>query len=171
MEALKAILTRRSVRRFSDKPVSQENLETILRAAMAAPSATNEQPWHFLVITDRPLICKITEIHQHAAMCYQASAAIIPCINLAEKEYRDFWVEDMSAATQNILLAVRALDMAAVWVGIYPNEGRVNEFRKLFKLPPSVIPFALIPIGHSDVVQKEELDRFKKERIHWHKWE
>lgn len=171
MEALKAIMTRRSVRRFnSQQNIKEEDVEKILHAAMSAPSATNQQPWHFVVIDDRALLDKVVAVHPNAQMCKQAPLAIMLCIDAAQEKYRDFWVQDMAAATQNILLAVRDLGLGAVWVGIYPNDERVQKFKNLFGLPESIIPFAIIPIGHTDVKQEEAPERFKQERVHRNKW-
>jgi nitroreductase len=170
MDALKAIMTRRSVRRFNSAPVSEEVLETILQAGMSAPSAVNQQPWHFVVINDRSLLDKIPTVHEYAAMCRQAAAAIILCMDAAQETYRENWVQDMSAAAENILLAVRALGLGAVWVGVYPEQVRMQGIKKLLNLPDSVTPFALIPLGHTDVPQCEIKERYKKERIHHNKW-
>lgn len=170
MNALETIFTRRSVRKFNNKEISQENIETLLKAAMSAPSARNEQPWQFLVITDRKILDKIPTVHEYAQMCLQAHAAIITCADLSTYKYDDtFWVQDMAAATQNILLAARALELGAVWTGVYPNEQRINAVSKLFELPPKLIPFSIIPIGHTDVLQKEA-DRFQNDKIHYNKW-
>lgn len=170
MEALKAILTRRSVRSFTSQIIDDSTIETILQAAMSAPSAVNEQPWHFLVIRDRKILDKIPEVHQHSMMCMQAPLAIVPCIDTAQEKYRDYWVQDMAAATQNILLAVRALGLGAVWLGVYPNKERNHGLRKLFNLPESVIPFCIIPIGATTAQQTEAPERFNKDRIHFDRW-
>lgn len=171
MDALKAIMTRRSARKFDiKKPIPKDVVEKILHAAMSAPSAVNEQPWHFLVIDDRNLLDKIPTAHPHAAMCLEAPLAIILCIDTAQEKYRDFWVQDMAAATQNILLASRDLELGAVWTGVYPNDERIQAVQKLFVLPSTVIPFAIIPIGYTDVAQREAPERIKKERIHHNKW-
>lgn len=170
MDALNVILTRRSVRKFTAQPVSDESIESILRAAMSAPSATNEQPWQFLVINQRGLLDKILTVHPYAAMCAEAAAAIIPCVDFTSEKYKDFWPQDMSAATQNILLAARALGLGAVWVGVYPNNERILGIQQLFNLPEQVTPFSIIPIGYSNVPQVEAKERFKKERIHYNEW-
>lgn len=170
MEALKAILSRRSVRSFTSQIVDDSMIENILQAAMSAPSAANEQPWHFLVIKNRKILDKIPEVHPHSMMCAQAPLAIVPCVDTAQEKYRDFWVQDMAAATENILLAVRALNLGAVWLGCYPNKDRNQGLRKLFGLPESVIPFCIIPIGHTTAHQTEVLERYKKERIHQDQW-
>ena len=170
METLDAIFTRRSVRRFSDQPVSPETVDTLLKAAMSAPSARNTQPWHFMVIDKRELLDQIAAIHPYAKMCLQAQLAIIPCTDLnLDKAAEGYWVEDISAAVQNILLAVRDQGMGAVWLGVYPNEERISEIRKLFALPYNIVPFNIIPIGYTDMSQ-EKVDRYKAERVHHNEW-
>lgn len=174
MDAIKTIMTRRSVRKFKSQPIPEDIVEKILHAAMSAPSATNEQPWQFLLIDDKTLLEKITTVHQNALMCKQAPLVILLCVDMNKEKYRDFWVQDMSAATQNILLAARACELGAVWVGIYPNDERVKKFRELFKMPESVTPFAIIPIGYTDVPQEEAPERFDakkmQERVHKNSW-
>ncbi len=171
MDALEVIFTRRSARRFSAQKVSDEDIETLLKAAMNAPSARNEQPWHFLVVTERELLDKLAVVHPHAKMCIQAQAAIIPCVNPSSyTNDAPYWVQDLSAATENILLAARALNLGAVWVGVYPREGRIKDLQELFNLPQGIIPFCIIPIGYTDVKQ-EAVDRYQKDRVRYNKWD
>jgi nitroreductase len=170
MDALKVILTRRSVRKFTPQSVPEDVINNILNAAMSAPSAANEQPWQFLVINNRKLLDSIVMAHPHALMCQQAPAAILVCIDTSKEKYREFWVQDLSAATQNILLAIRTLGLGGVWLGIYPTKERVQAIKSLFELPESVIPFSLVPFGYTDAAQQEVRERFKKERIHMNKW-
>jgi nitroreductase len=170
MDLLDAIFTRRSVRRFDSKEVSAQDIEVMLQAAMSAPSAHNEQPWQFLVITERELLDQISKVHPYAKMCLETPLAIIPCIDLSSHENSDgFWVQDMSAATQNILLTARSLGLGAVWLGVYPNEKIVRAIKKLFQLPEKVMPLNIIPIGHTDVVQSK-VDRFDAKKVHYNKW-
>ena len=169
METLETINTRRSIRRFSDKKVSEEMIDTLLRAAMQAPSAHNEQPWHFLVITDRQILDKIPTIHPYSQMCSQVSLAIVPCLDPTLKKIEGFWIQDLAAAVQNILLAVRDVGLGAVWVGVYPNEIITEKVKTLLNLPESIIPFNIIPIGYTDTEQ-EYVDRYQKDRIHYNQW-
>jgi nitroreductase len=170
MDALKLLLTRRSVRKFTQQPITDDIIDNIMHAAMSAPSAANEQPWHFLVVDDRKILDKISSVHPHALMCQQAPAAIIVCIDTTQEKYHEFWPQDLAATTQNILLAIHALGLGAVWVGVYPNKERMEAIQKLFDLPEGVIPFNLIPFGYSDVAQLEAKERYKKDRIHKNKW-
>jgi len=169
MEAIEAIHTRRSIRRYTDKKISEEIIREILKAAMQAPSAGNQQPWQFVVIDDRNLLEKIPSIHPHAQMAREAQLAVLVCGDLGLESIKGYWVQDCSAATQNLLLAAHALGLGAVWCGVYPREERVEEFRKLLELPKNIVPFALVPIGYPGE-KKEREERFKVERVHRNKW-
>jgi len=166
---MKSILTRRSIRRFTSQPVSDEIIQDLLRAAMSAPSAGNEQPWEFVVITDRKILDEIPKVHPYAQMCREASAAILVCCDVTRETHQGFWVQDCSAATENILIAVNDKGLGAVWVGVYPREDRVEGLRKLVKLPAYIIPFALIPVGYP-AETKPPSGRFDPARIHRNKW-
>ena len=148
METLDAILTRRSIRRYTQEPVPETVIAEILRAAMSAPSAGNQQPWQFVVIADRRLRHEIPTFHPYAQMLREAPVAIVVCGDLRLESYRGYWIQDCSAATQNLLLAAHAKGLGAVWVGIYPKEDRVARLQQLLGLPAEVIPLAVVPIGH-----------------------
>ncbi len=170
MDALECIFTRRSIRRFKDdKPVEDEKLDQIIEAGMNAPSAMNEQPWEFLVLKDKKHLEKITEISKYASMSKYAGAGILVCGNMDHKKFYDYWVQDLSACVQNMLLAIRALELGGVWTGVYPQEKVMNGFKKLFKLPENIVPFAFIVLGYPDREQ-ERVDRFDKSRVHVGKW-
>ncbi|HBX43835.1 MAG TPA: nitroreductase family protein [Deltaproteobacteria bacterium] len=170
METMEAILTRRSIRRYTGERVPNPVIEEILRAAMQAPSAGNEQPWHFVVITDRATLREVPRFHPHANMVPDAPVAVLVCGDLSREKHEGFWVQDCSAATQNILLAAHAKGLGAVWVGIHPREDRVFGFRKLLELPDHVVPLALVPIGFPEARKPEE-ERFDRSRIHSERWE
>lgn len=171
-QVIHGIMNRKSIRQFSGDAVSREDLDTILRAGMAAPSAMNYQPWMFLVIDNRELMDKIAEVHPYAKMLKTAGAAIIVC---ADKErfikppMTDFWVQDCSAVTQNILLAVEDLGLGAVWCGVYANPALADQFKSYLDLPENIIPFSLIPIGHP-VGEHHARDKYDASRIHWNQW-
>lgn len=169
MDAIEALNTRRSIRKYNEGKISEDTINKILEAGMEAPSAINEQPWHFIVITDKEILNKIPEIHPHALMARQATIGIIVCCDLSLEKSNGFWVQDCSAATQNILLAVHALGLGAVWTGVYPNKERVNGFKEFFNLADNIIPFAFIPVG-LPAEESCKAERFKKERIHYNKW-
>ena len=163
------ILTRRSIRKFTDKPVTEEQIESILRAAMASPSGYNLQSWEFLVIKDRKILNQVNEIHPYAKMALESPVAIVVCCDTSEEKRKDFWIQDCSAASQNILLAAHALGLGAVWCGIYPIEELIKAFQKLLKMPSDVYPVNIIPIGHP-AEEKEPSERYNEEKIHIDKW-
>jgi len=169
MELFEAIRTRRSIRRFSDKPVPPEHIEKILDAAMMAPSAGNGQPWQFVVVTDRALLEKIPQIQPNGEMSREAAAGILICGDTSLEKYPGNWVADCAAATQNILLAVHALGLGGVWTGVYPGGERCQAFRDFFGLPQHVIPLAFVPIGYP-AESKEHENRYQSARVHRDRW-
>lgn len=170
MEAMDALCSRRSVRKYSEKTVPEESLREILEAAMSAPSAGNQQPWHFIVINDRKLLDLIPEFHPHSLMCREAQLAVLVCGDPSLEKHVGYWVQDCSAATENLLLSIHALGLGGVWVGVYPREERVRGFRKLLNMPEHVVPFALIPIGHPAEQKPPRPDRYNQARIHTNTW-
>jgi len=169
MDAITCIHTRRSIRKFEKRAVGDDLIKQVLEAGMMAPSAGNQQPWQFLVITDQALLDRIPDVHPYAGMAPEAAFAVLVCGDLTLEKLRGFWVQDCSAAVQNMLLAAHALGLGGVWTGIYPNEDRVNGFRRLFRLPEHVVPLALLPFG-SPAQTSGKVDRFKPERVHTNKW-
>lgn len=169
MDAIQAIKTRRSIREYTDKPVSDKLVKVLLEAAMCAPSAGNEQPWHFIVIRDRWILDEITRIHPYAIMVKKASLAVLVCGDIRLEKHKGFWVQDCAAATENMLIAANAKGLGAVWLGIYPRKERVEGIQNLLKLPKQVIPFALIPLGYP-VTRLLGSERFDESRIHENRW-
>lgn len=169
MDCLEAIRTRRSIRAFTREKVPEKHIKTIIEAGMYAPSAGNQQPWQFVVITDKSILSKVPDIHPYATMVPEASAAILVCGDTNLEKFKGYWVQDCAAAVQNMLLAVHALGLGAVWTGVYPRHERVQGFQKLCKVPDHVVPLALVPIGYP--AQKPGIaQRFKEERIHSNTW-
>ncbi|MBD3221542.1 nitroreductase family protein [bacterium] len=169
MEALEAIFTRRSIRRFTDQPVGDQHIETLLRAGMAAPSAGNQQAWEFVVIDDPQLLQAIPTVHPYAQMCAEAPLTLVVCAEPAREKYNGFWVQDCSASTQNILLAAHALGLGAVWLGIAPNGERAQQVAELLQLPQGIEPLALIAVGHPSETKEPE-DRFDPDKTHHNRW-
>lgn len=168
---LENIHSRKSVRQFTSDPVSEKQVETLLRAAMAAPTAVNYQPWRFVVVTERAELDEISEILPYAKMLKQAPLAIIVCgettwMGGGENPY---WQQDCAAATENLLLAVEALGLGAVWTGVYPNEDLYPKLHDYLNLPSNVQPFCCIPVGHP-AGKTEPKDKWKPENIHYRKW-
>ncbi|MCX8032984.1 MAG: nitroreductase family protein [Thermoleophilia bacterium] len=167
---MEAIFTRRSVRKYSEDPVPDELVIKILRAAMAAPSAGNQQPWQFVVVRRRDLLEEMAQVSPYAGMTREAALAIVVCGDLAREERKGFWVQDCAAATQNLLLAAHALGLGAVWCGLYPREERVEKTRAVLGIPGQVVPFALVPIGYP-AETPEPVDRYDSSRVHIDCWE
>jgi nitroreductase len=167
--SLEFILSRRSIRKYTAVPVMERDVDDLLRAAMAAPSAGNQQPWHFIVITERELLEAISGFHPYAGMTAEAPLAILACGEPALEKHPGNWMLDLSAAVENLLLAAHAKGLGAVWVGIYPVEERIRQMRELLGVPSHVVPFALIPIGHP-AESKPPGGRFNVHRIHRNRW-
>jgi nitroreductase len=169
MDTIEAIHGRRSIRKYSDQPVSEQLVHQILSAAMAAPSASNQQPWQFVIIDDRSILDRIPKLNPAAGALRQAPLAIVVCGDLRQEKAKGFWVQDCSAAIQNLLVAAYAKGLGTVWMGLYPLEIRVTEMCELLKLPKEVIPLAVIAVGYP-AEQKQPVDRFDASRIHRNRW-
>jgi nitroreductase len=169
MDAFETVLTRRSVRRYKKEPVSDELVRKLLDAGMNAPSAGNQQPWHFVVMTDRELLDEVPKFHPYSRMLLDAPLAILVCGDLSLEKHKGFWIQDVSAATENILIAAHALGLGAVWLGIHPISEREVGMRKLLSLDAGVIPLALISIGYP-AETKDTKSRFNEARVHRNRW-
>jgi nitroreductase/flavin reductase (DIM6/NTAB) family NADH-FMN oxidoreductase RutF len=164
---INTILTRTSVRSYLNKTVEKEKIEQLLRAGMAAPSAVNRQPWHFIVVTDKKMLAAIADATPNAGMAAQAPLAILVCgdMNKAlDGGARDFWIQDASAATENILIAAHALGLGAVWTGTYPSQDRCAKIEKLMKMPQNIVPLNTIVIGYP-AESPQPKDKWKTENI------
>jgi nitroreductase len=172
-ECLKMVYTRRSVRSYSRREIEDKEMEKILKAAIQAPSAGNEQPWHFIVVRDKENLRELAKIHPYGKMLGHASAAIAVCADLKLSRYHHpMWIQDCSAATQNILIAARILGIGSVWLGVYPREERMEPLAKFFGLPEDVVVFSLVSLGYPSSIDAfyEAQDRDKPERIHRERW-
>lgn len=161
------ILNRTSVRSYEDRAVESEKVEKLLRAGMAAPTAANKQPWHFIVVTDKNQLKKLSEANPNAGMAAKAPLAIVVCGDIdkaLEGDGREFWIQDCSAATENILLAATGMGLGAVWTGTYPSKERCAAVAEALKLPESLIPLNTIVIGYPDT-EPTPKDKWKKENI------
>jgi len=166
---MNSILNRRSIRKYTKQEISNEFIEKLLRAAMAAPSAGNEQPWHFVVIRDKEIMYQIPKFHPYSQMLNSANCAIVVCGDLNLETNKGFWVQDCSAASENILIEATELGLGSVWVGVYPDMVRVNPLKALLDLPDNIIPLSIIALGHP-TDSKAPVDRFNPTRIHQDKW-
>ena len=169
--AIENIMTRTSIRQYKDQPVEQEKIDIMLKAAMAAPTAVNLQPWHFIVINDKNTIKLLsgqqpTNAPLMIAVCGDTDKTTMPDGN---GKLPDFWVQDVSAATENLLLAAHAQGLGAVWTGVYPVMERVAEVANVLNCPNNIIPLAVVRIGYPDE-SPEPKDKFKQENISYNKF-
>ena len=169
MDALTAIHTRRSIRQYEDKPIPADLVTEILKAAMLAPSARNQQSWEFIAISDAEIRTKIPKICPFAEMVAAAPLAILVCGNLKVETSQGYWIIDCSAATQNLLLAAHALGLGGVWTGVFPREERMDGLTELLDLPEYILPHSLVVLGYP-AEQPEQPDRFNPEKIHHNGW-
>ena len=169
MEVIQAILTRRSVRQFQDRPVPEDLVEKLLRAAMSAPSARNSQPWQFVVLTHRPLLRQAATVNPYAEMAARAPLAILICADTRLEKSPGFWPVDCAAAAENMLLAAHGLELGAVWTGVWPRAERMDGFRRLLRLPEAVIAHSMIVVGYP-AEQPAAEDRYRADRVHQNAW-
>lgn len=167
---MQEIFDRRSVRNFITQPVTDDQVTTLLKAAMAAPSAGNEQPWEFIVVRNRERLEQITQVHAYSQMLKDAPVAIVVCADPRRAKYPDdYWIQDCAAATENILLAAVSLGLGSCWLGIYPQPERVEALQRIFAMPAQVLPFAVVALG-VPAQQPRPSERFKGERVHVEVW-
>lgn len=148
MNALEAILSRCTVRNYSDKSVSSELIDKIVQAGTSAPSAYNRQPWAFFVVKNKKILEEISQFDPYASMARKASFGILVCADLTLEDTEGFWVQDCSAAIQNMSIAATSLGLGSAWTTIYPFKEMILSFKRLFDLPEHLIPVAFIPVGY-----------------------
>jgi nitroreductase len=156
------IKRRRSIRRYTSDPVSEEHVRQLLEAAMSAPSGRAIDPWHFIVVRDAATRQKLAATHTFSDMCSRSPVVIAVC---GDEHLSDHWISDDAAAAENILLAATALGLGAVWVGIYPRAEREAYVHEVLDVPSHIRILCLIPVGHPDE-QKPPRTRFNAERVH-----
>lgn len=168
---LENIHNRKSVRRYTSEPVSEEQVQILLKAAMAAPSAVNYQPWRFVVVTEREELDAMAEFLPFAGMLRQAPLAVVVCGETTwfEGKENPYWQQDCSAAVQNLLLAAEAIGLGAVWTGVYPDPERSSRLSSFLNLPGNVQPLCAVPVGHPAGDEKPK-DKWKPENVHYGKW-
>jgi nitroreductase len=169
--AIENIMTRTSIRQFKAQPVEQDKVDILLKAAMAAPSALNLQPWHFIVINDKETIALLsgkqpTSAPLMIAVCGDTDKTMLPD---GSTKLPDFWVEDVSAATENLLLAAHALGLGAVWTGVYPAMDRTAEVANVLNCPQNIVPLAVVRVGYPDE-SPEPKNKYKEENISYNKF-
>ena len=169
---LETIMTRTSIRQYTDQPVEKEKIEAMLRAGMAAPTAVNAQPWHFVVVSDKAKLGELAAANPRAGMLKSAPLAIVVCGDMSkamEGKGRQFWIQDCSAATENILLAGHAQGLGAVWTALYPMEERIQPVSEALKLPDTLIPLCTVVIGYP-AEQPEPKDKWKPENVSYNEY-
>lgn len=170
MELIDRIYKRRSIRKYMDKEVDKEIIEEILKAAMAAPTACNNQPWEFIAITDRFIIKKLRENLIFGN--YNAPIAIVVCGNmkLAKGGYKNHWEQDCSAAMQNILLSATSLGVGSIWIGVHPIPSLIKPVRDILDIPDYVIPLGIAYVRYPNE-EKEPRTQYNEKRIYWEKYD
>ena len=167
MNTVETIAARRSIRKFTGEPVSEEQIKMLISAGMNAPSARNTQPWHFMIIKNRDTINKMIEICPNGTLMKGADTAVLVLGDLNDTD--EYFVIDCSAAVQNMLLAAHEKGLGACWIGVYPREPRTQGIKDLFQLPEHIVPHSLIAIGHP-AETKEPNNNYREERVHIEKW-
>ena len=171
-ETITNIMNRRSIRRYKDTLIDRDTIEVLLKAGMAAPSAHNNQPWELMVITDRGILDNLAEEHPYAKMMRQAPVCVIVCGNrerFSGGDEDDFWVQDGSAVTENILVAAQSLGLGTVWCGVTPRSVLVELVSRIAGIPEGIVPLGLIAVGYPDDDPPVK-DKWIPERVHWNKW-
>lgn len=165
------IMTRTSIRKFTNQPIGADTLTSLVKAGMAAPTAVNKQPWSFIVVTEREVLDSLMNVHPYSNLA-TATAAIVVCGEM-EKALdgfgRDYWIQDCSAATENILLAAHAYGLGAVWCGVYPNPNVVPGVKRVLSIPGAVTPLSLITLGHP-ADNPAPKDKWNPENVHYQKY-
>lgn len=171
MSIFEAILQRHSVRAYTSEPVSKEDVERLLRLAMQAPSAVNEQPWEFIVIRDKSLLDQVGSINHWASFASKAPVAILLCLNEKKEKEKGMGIIDMGACAENLMLAATGMGLGSVFTGIYPHKDRMDGFANLCQLPEYVQPIGLIILGYPAIKDHTPVDRFNADAVHYNIWD
>lgn len=171
-DALSVIHNRKSVRKYTDKPVEKETMHVLIKAAMAACTSADKRPWSFIGITEKSKLFGLSNALKYGKMLKDAGAAIAVC-GIPQPAMPDlaneFWVQDCAAATQNILLAAEAIQLGAVWIGIYPMTDRILFVRQILQIPEDVFPFSIVSLGYPCGIEKPK-NKYDESKIHWNQW-
>lgn len=169
MNALDAIFSRRSIRKYTKENITEDQIKILIKAAMAAPSAVGNKDWAFIVIRDKEVLYEI-KCNQdgNADMLEYAPLAIVVCGNM-ELARGDFWIQDCSAAAENILIAATSLGIGSVWLGTYPRMNRVEGLRNILNIPSHIIPLAVIALGYPDE-DKPKRNIYEPEKVYYDSW-
>ncbi len=161
------IFARRSIRKYLDRPVEENDLQTLLEAGMAAPSSRNLRPWHMVLVTDRSILDRLAEAHPYGKMLFEAPAAIAVCADVEISP--DFWIQDCAAGTENILVAAAGLGLGTVWLGCHPREDRVSAIKSILGIPEGIGVLSLIAVGYPGE-KKEPRTQYDESRVHREGW-
>ncbi|MGL5347721.1 MAG: nitroreductase family protein [Peptostreptococcaceae bacterium] len=165
---MEAIFKRRSIRKYTDDKVEQEKIEKLLRAAMQAPSAGNQQPWEFIVLQDKEKLVKLSHMSKYSKLIADAPLAFILLGNEDRMRYPENWEQDMGAATQNLLLEAVELDLGAVWMSAAPLDDRMNYIKNMFNLEDKLKPYCVVTVGYPAKGQENKfIDRYDESRVHY----
>lgn len=169
MKIQEALLNRRSIRKYKDQKISEEDINRILKAAMYAPSAMNLQAWHFVVIDNKEILVETVKSIPYAEMLNQSSVAILVCGDSSVEKNESWLLQNCSAAIQNILLSAYGLGIGSCWIAIHGMDDVYKNIKAQFKLPEHIVPVSVISLGYPDEDLKAE-ERFKEEKIHYNNW-
>lgn len=169
MEFTETLMARRSIRKFTSEPVSDEQVELVLRAAMAAPSAGNEQPWRFVVVRDRATLDALSVATPYARPLASAPVGIVVCADMTVLRYTGFWVLDCAAAIENMLLAATSLGLGSLWMGVYPEERLVEPVGLVMPTPDDIVVHSMVALGHAESIPQAP-DRFEPAYVHHESW-
>jgi len=164
------ILRRRSIRRFEETPVENDKINLLLKAAMAAPSAMNRKPWEFIVVTEETKLSRIRKSLLFGR--YKAPVAIVVCGDtggLTLKKVKEFWVQDCSAATENLLIAAANIGLGAVWLAVHPFRGAVKRISDIVELDSKIVPLCVIYVGYP-AEERESRTQYDENKVHWDKF-
>lgn len=171
MDALEAIFKRRSIRSFKDIELENERIIPLLKAGTSAPTAVNAQPWEFVVVTEKAILKQLREKLVFAR--YEAPCSIVVCGNMKlalKGQEKDLWIEDCSAATENMLIAATSIGLGSLWIGIYPVASRMSTVRRILNMPEEVIPLNMVYFGYPNEI-KEGRTRYDEKHIYWQTYE
>ncbi len=169
MDTFDALFTRRSIRHFTKDPVAPDARRLLVRAALQAPSAADARPWHLVEIDERGVLDALGTAMEGCEMLREATYGLLVCGDPSLEKIPGFWVQDCSAATENVLLAVTALGLGGVWIGLHPVAERVAAVRAELGIPEGIVPLALVAVGHPAEDLGRE-DRFDAGKLHANRW-
>ena len=165
-DPMEEIFKRISIRKYEEKAVEKEKIEKILRAAMAAPSAGNQQPWEFYVVTDKDKIKALSQCSPYSGCAAGAPAVLVPCYRTKGLMFPEFDKIDLAIATENALLEITSLGLGGVWLAVAPIEDRIEKVTDVLGTPETLVPFALVPFGYP-AEDRPQQDRYDETRVHY----